>query len=91
MTLPVMEPDLWEADDTLERWARLIDDGPFASLCFGERMAFDNPDTLVLLGACCGVDLAGAPGDDRDRAAAARAGPAGQGAGDRRPALAAAG
>ena len=33
-------------------WARLIDEGPFASLCFGERMAFDNPDTLVLLGAC---------------------------------------
>ncbi len=52
MTLPVMEPDLWEADDTLERWARLVDDGPFASLCFGERMAFDNPHSLVLLGAC---------------------------------------
>jgi alkanesulfonate monooxygenase SsuD/methylene tetrahydromethanopterin reductase-like flavin-dependent oxidoreductase (luciferase family) len=47
-----MEPDLWESDATLERWARAIDDGPFASLCFGERMAFDNPETLVLLGAC---------------------------------------
>ena len=51
MTLPVMEPDLWDRDDTLEQWSRLVDDGPFASLCFGERMAFDNPDTLVLLGA----------------------------------------
>ena len=51
MTLPVMEPDLWEADDTLERWARAIDEGPFSSLCFGERMAFDNPETLTLLGA----------------------------------------
>ena len=51
MTLPVMEPDLWERPDTLERWARAVDDGPFASLCFGERMAFDNPETLTLLGA----------------------------------------
>ena len=52
MTLPVMEPDLWDSDSTLEQWARPVDDGPFASLCFGERMAFDNPETLVLLGAC---------------------------------------
>jgi alkanesulfonate monooxygenase SsuD/methylene tetrahydromethanopterin reductase-like flavin-dependent oxidoreductase (luciferase family) len=51
MTLPVMEPDLWAAPDTLERWARAVDAGPFASLCFGERMAFDNPETLTLLGA----------------------------------------
>ncbi len=49
MTLPVMEPDLDAA--TLESWARTIDDGPFSSLCFGERMAFDNPDALTLLGA----------------------------------------
>src|SRR6476659_2301834 len=49
MTLPVMEPDLHAA--TLESWARTIDDGPFSSLCFGERMAFDNPETLTLLGA----------------------------------------
>jgi alkanesulfonate monooxygenase SsuD/methylene tetrahydromethanopterin reductase-like flavin-dependent oxidoreductase (luciferase family) len=52
MTLPVMEPDLWESESTLEEWARAVDGGPFASLCFGERMAFDNPDPLVLLGAC---------------------------------------
>ncbi|ANH38232.1 F420-dependent glucose-6-phosphate dehydrogenase [Nocardioides dokdonensis FR1436] len=51
MTLPVMEPDLWSAPDTLERWAREIDAGPWSSLCFGERMAFDNPETLTLLGA----------------------------------------
>jgi len=29
----------------------VIDDGPFASLCFGERIAFDNPETPTLLGA----------------------------------------
>lgn len=51
MTLPVMEPDLWDAPDTLERWARAIDEGPFSSLCFGERMAFANPHSLTLLGA----------------------------------------
>ncbi|MCW2651616.1 MAG: hypothetical protein QOE41_3875 [Mycobacterium sp.] len=49
MTMPVMEPDLDAA--TLEEWAKAIDDGPFASLCFGERIAFDNPETLTLLGA----------------------------------------
>ncbi|WP_309648851.1 LLM class flavin-dependent oxidoreductase [Nocardioides sp.] len=52
MTLPVMEPDLWtDGAATLEAWAGAIDEGPFASLCFGERMAFDNPETLTLLGA----------------------------------------
>lgn len=49
MTLPVMEPDL--DADLLEAWCRAIDDGPFSSLCFGERMAFDNPEVLTLLGA----------------------------------------
>jgi alkanesulfonate monooxygenase SsuD/methylene tetrahydromethanopterin reductase-like flavin-dependent oxidoreductase (luciferase family) len=49
MTLPVMEPDLNAS--ILETWARSIDDGPFSSLCFGERMAFDNPHSLTLLGA----------------------------------------
>lgn len=49
MTLPVMEPDL---DATiLRRWARFIDAGPFSSLCWGERIAFANPDALTLLGA----------------------------------------
>ncbi|MBA4022723.1 MAG: LLM class flavin-dependent oxidoreductase [Gordonia sp.] len=49
MTMPVMEPDLDRA--ILRNWAELIDDGPFSSLCWGERMAFDNPDSLTLLGA----------------------------------------
>ena len=52
MTLPVMEPDLWvDGSRTLESWARTVDEGPFSSLCFGERIAFDNPETLTLLGA----------------------------------------
>ena len=47
--MPVMEPDL---DATLLKdWARAIDEGPFSSLCWGERIAFDNPDSLTLLGA----------------------------------------
>ncbi len=49
MTLPVMEPGLDAA--TLEAWSRTVDDGPFSALCFGERMAFDNPETMTLLGA----------------------------------------
>ncbi len=49
MTMPVMEPDLDAA--TLRTWARAIDDGPFSALCWGERIAFDNPDSLTLLGA----------------------------------------
>ncbi|HEY9315138.1 LLM class flavin-dependent oxidoreductase [Williamsia sp.] len=49
MTMPVMEPDLDAA--VLRTWARKIDEGPFSSLCWGERIAFDNPDSLTLLGA----------------------------------------
>jgi alkanesulfonate monooxygenase SsuD/methylene tetrahydromethanopterin reductase-like flavin-dependent oxidoreductase (luciferase family) len=49
MTMPVMEPNLDAA--TLRSWARVIDGGPFASLAWGERIAFDNPDSLTLLGA----------------------------------------
>jgi alkanesulfonate monooxygenase SsuD/methylene tetrahydromethanopterin reductase-like flavin-dependent oxidoreductase (luciferase family) len=49
MTMPVMEPDLDAA--VLRTWAKAIDDGPFSSLCWGERIAFDNPDSLTLLGA----------------------------------------
>jgi len=47
--MPVMEPDLDAA--LLKTWARTVDDGPFSSLCWGERIAFDNPDSLTLLGA----------------------------------------
>ena len=49
MTMPVMEPDLDAS--TLKAWARAIDDGPFSSLCWGERIAFDNPEAVTLLGA----------------------------------------
>lgn len=49
MTLPVMEPDL--DADILKRWAKAVDEGPFSSLCWGERIAFSNPDSLTLLGA----------------------------------------
>ena len=44
-----MEPSLDAA--TLQEWALLVDRGPFSSLCWGERMAFDNPESLTLLGA----------------------------------------
>jgi alkanesulfonate monooxygenase SsuD/methylene tetrahydromethanopterin reductase-like flavin-dependent oxidoreductase (luciferase family) len=49
MTMPVMEPDLDAR--VLRDWARAIDDGPFSSLCWGGRIAFDNPETLTLMGA----------------------------------------
>ncbi|MEO9328015.1 LLM class flavin-dependent oxidoreductase [Gordonia aurantiaca] len=49
MTMPVMEPDL--DADTLRSWATTIDNGPFSSLCWGERIAFDNPECLTFLGA----------------------------------------
>ncbi|MBW0012231.1 LLM class flavin-dependent oxidoreductase [Mycobacterium sp.] len=49
MTMPVMEPHLDAA--VLENWARGIDEGPFSSLCWGERIAFPNPDNVTLLGA----------------------------------------
>ena len=47
--MPVMEPDLDAG--TLKTWARVIDVGPFSSLCWGERIAFHNPECLTLLGA----------------------------------------
>ena len=47
--MPVMEPDLDAS--VLRRWAQTIDEGPFSSLCWGERIAFGNPEALTLLGA----------------------------------------
>lgn len=47
--MPVMEPELDAA--LLRCWARTIDGGPFSSLCWGERIAFSNPDSLTVLGA----------------------------------------
>ena len=87
MTLPVMEPDLWAVPDTLERWARAVDEGPFASLCFGERMAFDNPESLTLLGAAAAWTSRVRLVTHGARPAAAPAGAAGQGAGHRGPTL----
>ena len=49
MTMPVMEPDL--DADVLRNWAQTVDAGPFSSLCWGERIAFGNPEALTLLGA----------------------------------------
>lgn len=49
MTMPVMEPD-WDAA-LLRDWAQIVDRGPFWSLCWGERIAFGNPESLTLLGA----------------------------------------
>ena len=49
MTMPVMEPDLDAG--LLRQWAQGVDEGPFSSLCWGERIAFDNPEALTLLGA----------------------------------------
>jgi alkanesulfonate monooxygenase SsuD/methylene tetrahydromethanopterin reductase-like flavin-dependent oxidoreductase (luciferase family) len=49
MTMPVMEPDLDAT--TRKAWATTIDDGPFSSLCWGERIAFDNPEAVTMLGA----------------------------------------
>ncbi len=47
--MPVMEADLDAA--LLRQWATGIDQGPFSSLCWGERIAFNNPEALTLLGA----------------------------------------
>lgn len=44
-----MEPDLDSA--LLRSWAAAVDTGPFSALCWGERIAFGNPDSLTLLGA----------------------------------------
>lgn len=50
MTLPLMEQGL---DRKLFRdWAVATDRGPFASLAFGERVIFSNPETMALMGAC---------------------------------------
>jgi len=49
MTLPVMEPGLDRR--VLHDWVTAIDQGPWDSLAFGERIIFDNPDCAVMLGA----------------------------------------
>lgn len=53
LNLPVMVPGL-DRDSILE-WARRIDEGPFSSLCAGERVNFPNPEMLVTLSAAAAV------------------------------------
>lgn len=48
MTMPVMEPDL---DAAVLSGGRRSSTTDCSSLCWGERIAFDNPDALTLLGA----------------------------------------
>jgi alkanesulfonate monooxygenase SsuD/methylene tetrahydromethanopterin reductase-like flavin-dependent oxidoreductase (luciferase family) len=50
MTLPGMDPGLDR--ERLLAWTRRIEAGPFATLAFGERMAFYNPELIALLAAC---------------------------------------
>ena len=53
MTLPVTEPG-WSRDVLLQ-WVERIERGPFASIAFGERIAFPTPDLIALLGACAAL------------------------------------
>jgi len=52
MVMPAMEAGLTRA--ILQRWAQDVDAGPYATLAVGERIPFDNPDIVALLGACAG-------------------------------------
>jgi alkanesulfonate monooxygenase SsuD/methylene tetrahydromethanopterin reductase-like flavin-dependent oxidoreductase (luciferase family) len=38
--------------DAILDWVGRIERGPYASLCFGERISFRNPDAVALMGAC---------------------------------------
>jgi alkanesulfonate monooxygenase SsuD/methylene tetrahydromethanopterin reductase-like flavin-dependent oxidoreductase (luciferase family) len=51
MALPVTVAGLWDEPGTLESWARAVDEGPFASIGFGTRIAGDIPDLVALSGA----------------------------------------
>lgn len=53
MTLPGMDPGLDRR--RLETWCDRIEAGPFATLAFGERMAFYNPELIALFGACAAL------------------------------------
>jgi alkanesulfonate monooxygenase SsuD/methylene tetrahydromethanopterin reductase-like flavin-dependent oxidoreductase (luciferase family) len=53
MTLPVMEEGLDR--DAIFDWVGRIERGPYASLCFGERISFRNPDAVALMGACAAL------------------------------------
>ena len=53
MTLPGMDPGLDRR--RLMEWTARIESGPFATLAFGERMAFFNPELIALFGACAAL------------------------------------
>jgi alkanesulfonate monooxygenase SsuD/methylene tetrahydromethanopterin reductase-like flavin-dependent oxidoreductase (luciferase family) len=53
MTLPVMEEG-FDRDAILD-WIARIERGPYASLCFGERVSFRNPDAIALMGAAAAL------------------------------------
>ena len=53
MTLPVMEEGFDR--DAIFDWVGRIERGPYASLCFGERISFRNPDAIALMGACAAL------------------------------------
>lgn len=54
VALPVTVEGIWEHPETLERWARAVDAGPFAAITFGGRVAGEMPDVIALLGAVAG-------------------------------------
>lgn len=53
MNLPVMVPGLDR--DRILTWCRRIDEGPYSSLCVGERITFPNPEVMVTLSAAAAV------------------------------------
>lgn len=53
MTLPVMEEGFER--EAIFDWVGRIERGPYASLCFGERISFRNPDAIALMGACAAL------------------------------------
>jgi alkanesulfonate monooxygenase SsuD/methylene tetrahydromethanopterin reductase-like flavin-dependent oxidoreductase (luciferase family) len=53
LNLPVMVPGLDR--EAILGWARRIDEGPFSSLCAGERITFPNPEVMVTLAAAAAV------------------------------------
>lgn len=54
MALPAAVAQVWAPGDTLERWARALDDGPFSAVSLGSRIAGDTPEVVALAGAVAG-------------------------------------
>ena len=51
VALPTTVGGVWDEPDLLGSWAEAIDEGPFASLSIGTRVASDAPETVALAGA----------------------------------------